>query len=222
MNRAKCDVPYCANERLGAGRYCQPHAKAFRRYGHPQSRALLPREYAEARKQIAATLKEYARHEAVQIACAWLDTWLRAAAAGEDVPAAHQIARVHAKGIDGRRVLEELAAVWRYTQCRPRPLPDDVRLTFQLANAALRLAPRELKKTYIYNGQVTRRYVSISRADREAAGKFIRGKLAVLLHHIATAPEQAAIAAEAERQALLTPLVPMRAVHSHPVTQQAL
>ena len=207
VNRGKCAVPYCTRERHGASTHCQPHVVAARRYGHPQGRATLPREYANTRARVVKLFDAYPRHPGVQEATQFLANWMNdAAPADSTVPAAHQLRRLFQRDVTPRRALEELAAIYSYRQCGNQP--DDARLTFALANALFRLAPREPRITYVGGSdKASRHYRAISRSEREAAGRHLRDALGPLLKNIADSIDSGAVeaAARAAKQSLTAP-----------------
>lgn len=79
-------------------------------------------------------------------------------------------------------------AVWRYSHCNHKLLPDDLRLNFALAIGVLRLAPYERKPARI--GSTGKpRFMRATRAEKLALGAELRQKLAPVFANITLALE---------------------------------
>src|SRR5689334_21687016 len=124
-NRAPCSVAGCSRARSGATSHCRHHREAVRRYGHPNGSSLPTREYAAERCEVASILDSNPEHEGVRASVAWLDALLRSASGGRPMVNALELARLARHGVTGRRILEEVAAVWMLAHRRPIRLPDD-------------------------------------------------------------------------------------------------
>jgi hypothetical protein len=211
-NRQPCVVPRCLDTRHGASVHCQKHQRAVRQHGHPLGRKIHQRDYAPERKEAERTLREFSHHPGLAIALAFIGDWIeRAERRARDVPGGAQLARLSGRGVTALEIVTECAAVWSLAEKHPGLLPDDERLNFALANAVFHLAPRDHKRRVLYGGRVEFSYTRIPKADRRSAGAFIREHLSQFLHNVANAPKQAAVAAEAARQALLAPFTPVHA-----------
>jgi hypothetical protein len=91
---------------------------------------------------------ENADHQGLQAAQRLIRSLLDRAAAGDAaVAGSTELARLHRAGIQPREILAAVSAVFVYAQHNPHRLPDDARLDFAMAHAAMQLSPRALKTT---------------------------------------------------------------------------
>ena len=136
----KCSVGWCTNLRRGLARYCTMHENNLKRNGHVKARSIPKTELRGYQARVAAFLDAHAGDPTVRQAVAWCASLLRGAQ-NEKRPLAGYLQRLSVKGITGREVLERVAAAWLLSWQDPYRLPDDDRLTFQLAKQVLYTRP---------------------------------------------------------------------------------
>lgn len=183
--RHKCDVSGCTKHRTGLSYYCARHAKAAKRYGHPEARRIRKKEYEYERKQLVRFMRLHLNHPAMIAAVKWADLWLREAAAGQSVPAASNMARLAAAGIAGADIIEEVLALWLYSHWRPTALPDDLRLTKALGTNVLLLAPKDTADELTPSGH--KKWRELGATVRREAGEHVRESLGVFVLNVLNA-----------------------------------
>lgn len=186
-NAAPCESAGCGARRFGVANYCLSHLRARQAHGHPLGRAIRKCDYASERNRIARLLEEQPEYPGVRAALDWLQSLLTRASYGSGAIARDEFRRLAAAGVKPRSLLIEMAAVWAFAREYPNRLPDDARLSFALAAAVLKLAPRIVK-----TGGTERRYHTAGRAVRAELGEALRSRLAPLLFNLATEAERSA------------------------------
>ncbi len=182
----QCDIARCERRRHGLTRLCSMHRDRRRSFGHPEARMILPRDYMQERRDVAALFKANPEHPALLAAAAFIQQWLDASAGGDQQqPGFRHLARLHRRGITPMTILAECSAVWLHVDRYQKP--DDMRLDFALAVAMLRLAPRDFVKGYQYPSGERRYYRDAGHTDRAAIGDHLRSGLARLFVRIVVA-----------------------------------
>ena len=185
-----CRVQSCLVGRASISPYCDRHAKAVERYGHPLGRAVHPkRDYGVERELVSAFLAKHSSHPGVASAHHWLRRWLDEANLGQEVPGRSELQRLHAHMVSPLAILTEAASLFLLSHWRPRVLPDDERLTFAIGVRVLSLAPRT-KRAGRLRGKPRLYCKAIGKVDRREVGRRIRLNLAALLANIAAAITQ--------------------------------
>jgi hypothetical protein len=136
-----CRVPGCGAHRKGLELFCAAHRSAGRLYGHPSARAISPKEYAGYVEEARSILeRNVGSHPWVAPSLTYIRSTLEKAAKGDSVPAARELAWLHANGVTPMQVLSTLAGfhAWAYS----RPFPNDRAQGFAVSRAILALAPR--------------------------------------------------------------------------------
>lgn len=202
-NAAPCTVSACHSQRHGVSPFCQLHMRAALAHGHPLGRHLPRRLYELEAREVRAILRRNAQHPALRAATEWAAAWLETAGGAElRAPADMEVSRLARHGVTSIQIVEEVAALWTFARRNPTRVADDSRLTFALANAVLRLAPRDTSRSL---GKSTR-YSRCNRDARAALGKQIRTTLGVFLQNLAVEVDRLAQARAEMRDALATPL----------------
>lgn len=178
--RKPCAVPGCLKPRHRVGANCYDHNMQRTIYGHPQGRPLRPKEYRTEREEVAQLLQRNLNHPGVIHALQRIGSLL-----GGRVPVgrsslARHFQRLTEAGVKPERVLEEVGAVWLWSDRHPGLLPDDIRLDFATAAAVLRLAPLDRTSSWRTGKAYS---VAPHTGDRRDLGKLIRSQLGVLLRN---------------------------------------
>lgn len=182
-----CRVQSCMVGRASVSPFCDRHAKAVERYGHPEGRALNPkRDYGVERELVASFLARHSQHAGVMSALKWIEKWLEEANLGQDVPGRAEMQRLHANAVSPLAILTEASALFLLSRWNPRRLPDDERLTFAIGIRVLSLAPRE-RRFGTLKGQPRLHCKAIGKVARREVGRRIRLTLAALLANVASA-----------------------------------
>ncbi len=167
-----CGIKGCTRNRKNVSPYCTVHADHKARYGHPLGQAVMQWEYREELKVIQQFFKDHTGHPAITAAETFIADWLKQVSTKEAIAGNSVFARLHHHCVPPRRILEEMCAVWLYSDRHPHALVDDERLTFALARCAARLAGWH-RKTYA-SGSAS---VRPKGEDVRAAGERIRATL---------------------------------------------
>lgn len=205
-----CLVPGCPKPRARAfDGYCHAHRRAVRIYGHYDAKRVnLKREAKLEHREVLKLLHRFPGHEGVTLALRILGEWLEASANGDKrQPGYIEAARLFRYGVSAKEVLAGTAAVWLY--CQRRRMPDDERLTFRLATAAMHLAPYERLRERIT--AVTRISTVVYRKPPRATivdiGEFLRGTLHAIYLQIEKACDGLDAHDKAERKKLSAPFL---------------
>lgn len=198
----KCKAPGCSNPRYNVSGHCRAHFKNAYLYGDPLGRSIprkeYMREYEEARDLINSNLS----HPATETALGFIQKWLEAPAEGRACVAGYEMNRLVLGGVTAAQVLIEATALYLYSQRSPKALPDDHRLSYQMANAVFRLAPQA---SYV-SKDGKRAYRRASGASRRATGKRLRETLGLFFVNVYTAIRRKEEAEQNLRERLWTPL----------------
>lgn len=182
----QCDIQRCERRRHGLTRLCAMHRSRRRRFGHAEARMILPRDYMQERREVAALFKANPEHAGLLSALAFIREWLDASAQGDkQQPGFAHVARLDRRGVTPMIILLEVSAVWLHVDRYQKP--DDVRLDFSLALAMLRLAPRDFVRGYQYPSGERRYYRDAGHGDRAAIGDYLRSSLAPLFVRVVVA-----------------------------------
>ena len=201
-----CRVRGCSHPQMGLGPYCNSHRTKKKLYGCPEGRRIRPREYATELQDARTFIEEKIDHRAIQEALRLLGDWLHAAALGKPrTPAIRELQRLEVAGVTPRRILEELAAVWLYSERYPSRLKDDDQLTYALGASILYLAPRDAVTAYS-NPDLKKGYRKVRGVDRREAGQFVRMYLGALFKGIHRKLTEQQEQEQQRRAALMTPL----------------
>ena len=184
-NRSRpCRHTGCREFRTALSPFCDRHARAVERHGHPEGRAINPKEYAVERQQVAAFLAKHAAHEGLQSSLKWLQRWMDSATLGtERFPAASELRQAAEHGVTPLQILTESAALFLYSRNRPAALPDDVRLDWAVGIRVLTLAPRQRRFGRLH-GKPRHYSKDIGKVARRSVGQRIRLTLAPLFTNI--------------------------------------
>ncbi len=201
--RQACNVADCAKRRHGLSYYCRAHASAAAHHGHPLARKVKKKDYADARSHVVRFLRIHADHPAVIAAYRWAELWLREAAAGQNVPAQENMARLAAGGVTGAEIVEDVLALWLHSRQRPAALPDDARLTKALGTNILLLTPRDTTGELTLRGQ--KKYRRLGATVRAEVGEHIRRTLGGFVLNAFTAIDRQMKTKQDHMQALRLP-----------------
>ena len=210
-----CDVPQCPNRRVYVGRYCAFHQLRNRAYGNPFGRSISKEEVAPYLKIVRRTLKQLQANASVVAA---MDTLRPLLDPGAE-PTMPKPLRLNARWLlhrelrriedEGAKVEEALAAtaaVWMFALRNPRELPDDIRLTYALGRAVLKLRRLACSRVY-WNDELQREektYRAVPGLASRLLGQRVRRQLGVfflnLVAHIDQQHEAALVRAAILRQ----------------------
>jgi hypothetical protein len=138
----RCSNKSCGRLRVGVNAWCQPCLMKARRLGHPQARALRPKQWAAERQAVAALLATNEGHPGLRSALDLLTRWSAKATANEaGFKGAREVARVARHGASSLDILTEVAAFHVWIQRNPHGLPDQRARDFALSRAVFQLAP---------------------------------------------------------------------------------
>lgn len=174
-----CSHPSCGKPRRGLSKYCVTHEGKQQRYGHPAARYVYPRQYACEAEEVKAFIERHIEHKGIQAAISWFDGWISDSTLGKPVPGGKSLRTLNDHGVEGKRCLETVIALWLFAYRRPGTIPHDVRLDFALALALLRLAPEE-KKVSLRSGEAKEYGKHIGYRARKEVGVHIKQTLYVL------------------------------------------
>jgi hypothetical protein len=143
----------------------------------PGGRPLTSANWKAEKAEVQAFIQINRSHPGIKLATEWLDTCLKRASARDDTQfASRELLRLWEHGVTAEAVLAECAAVWLWWERSGRRASDPC-LTYAVAHAVLRLAPRRQSRTA--SGRVT--YPGASYGAIETLGKALRGSLYPLL-----------------------------------------
>jgi hypothetical protein len=188
-----CRVVGCNRPRnpKRAASYCAVHGEARRLYGHELGRRVYRKQYDRERKEVAALFAAFPDHPGVRNASEWLGQVIARAGRGDkSVPAYVALARLHRHDVSPLAALVELCAVYVFAWRNPAALPTDQRLTYGLAVALFRMAPKDAVRTRVYGRTVSHSYRDEGSRDREAVGTLLRTQLAPLFANVASALQE--------------------------------
>jgi hypothetical protein len=176
--------------------YCDLHRKRVERFGHPDGRALSPkRDFGVELELISAFLTKHREHEGAVAALRWLQRWLDAASMGEEIAGRTEMQRLQLHGAQPLQILTVAAALFLLSRWRPKTLPDDDRLTWQIGYQVCCLAPRN-RRYSVSRGKGRMVSMTIGKVPRREIGRRIRFNLSALLVNIS----EAIIAEDAEQK----------------------
>lgn len=210
-----CRLPGCTHYRTGLHPWCSSHARKYERYGSPTAGPVKRSELVSYRTEVENLLEANAAHEGLLQVLAFLDRWLVEAQGNQRAfKGAKELARLHAHGVDSRRVLIEFLAAGLWLQQHGHRLPDDRSRDFYLSRAIFSLAPRPRKPTGPAWWKASKSKTPASHSAKALpsalayVGNFMRQTFAVFLANV-----QAAIEAERRQQAdpLAAQQAPLRA-----------
>ena len=145
LHRAKgnktlsCTVKGCTNNRSGIGNYCSSHKSRRTRYGDVHGRSIHQKDYLNELKDVREFFTKHESHPALASAVYFFQNWMTKAAANDAAVGQKTMGRLYRDGIEPRVIVEEIVAIWLYSQKYPNSLPDDLRLTYALARNTIRL-----------------------------------------------------------------------------------
>jgi hypothetical protein len=201
-NQMRCKAPGCTKPRYNLSAHCRAHFKNAYLYGDPLGRSIprkeYMREYEEATELIIANLT----HPATETATRFIQKWLDDSSSGQARVAATEMNRLVMGGVTAVQVLIEATAMYLYSQRRPKTLPDDERLSYQMANAVFRLSPQA---SYV-SREGKRAYKRASGASRRATGKRLRDSLGLYFVNAYSAIRRKEEVEQEMRERLWTPL----------------
>jgi hypothetical protein len=181
-----CSYPSCSKSRRGLSKFCVTHEGRQQRYGHPASSYIHPRLYACDAEEVKAFVAKHIDHKGVQAAISWFNGWISDSTLGKPVPGRNSLRTLNDHGVDGRRCLEAVMALWLFAYRRSGTIPHDIRLDFALALALLRLAPEE--KTVSLRSSEAKEYGKhIGYRVRKEVGVHIRRTLYALAKNMVDA-----------------------------------
>jgi hypothetical protein len=178
--------------------YCANHARKLAYYGHVEGRLIAKNAYASYVKLARKLLKKLDGHPALTAA---VETMTALLVPGEE-PTAPKPLKFNARwllwrelrrldGVQPRDALATVLGVWLLSFHHPRILPDDVRLTYALAQAVLRMRPLAVATShYDYETDtVDNRHRPIPGLACGLLGRRIRTELAPFLGNVTAALE---------------------------------
>jgi len=206
----RCKAPGCTNPRYNLSAHCRAHFKNAYLYGDPLGRSIPRREYRREYEEASELIKANLTHPATETATEFIQKWLDACSMGKACVAASEMSRLAQGGVTSVQVLIEATALYLYSQRHPKSLPDDDRLSYQMANAVFRLAPQASYVSYVGK----RAYRRASGAARRATGKRLRDALGLYFVNVHSAIRRKEEAEQGMRERLWTPLH-TRATNNH-------
>lgn len=177
----KCDHRTCNRNRHGLSRWCFRHLYRVNMYGHPDGRAVDPKEYAKELEEVSELLDRNHGHPGVQNALKEIEGFISFVCVRPEMP--QDIARL--KQVKAMDILKEASALtllhyrtgdWVHN----RPFVDEKNFRFVLGYRCLILPGREV----VYSQEGTRRTKPSSKRARELLGNTLWQKLSPLLVNI--------------------------------------
>lgn len=200
--RNKCKAISCNNPRHNLSGYCRAHFKRFDLYGDPEGKSIRHSEYKKEFEEVSGIISTNLDHIATQTVLRFIQTWLDKASSGQPCVMASEISRLSNSNVSALDILLETSAVFLFSQRKPNSLPDDVRLSYQIGIAILRLAEQF---TYTdRNGK--KAYKKASGTDRRAIGKYLRESLGLFLFNVTASINRREQEEQEFREKLWTPL----------------
>jgi hypothetical protein len=213
-----CRLPGCTLPRTGLQPWCSGHDRTARRYGHPDGAPIKRRQLLPYRTEVESLLSANEAHEGLLQVLVFLDRWIVEAQGNPRAwKGAQEVARLHAHGVNARRLLVEFLAAALWLQDHGHRLPDDRARDFMLSRAVFSLAPRARKPTGPAWWRTERAKTPASYAAKALpsalayVGRHLRQALAVFLANV-----QAGV--EAERRQKTDPDAALRAPLRAPST----
>ena len=200
--RHKCKAISCNNPRFNLSGYCKSHFKKANLYGDPYGKSLRSSEYSKEFKDVSEIITSNIDHIATQTVLKFIQSWLDRASSGQPCVMAREIARLARADVSALDILLEASAIFLFSQRNPKSLPDDVRLSYQIGIAILRLAEQFTYTTS--NG--TKAHRKPSGTDRKAIGKYLRESLGLFLFNVTAAINRHEQEERDFREKLWTPL----------------
>lgn len=134
-----CPVKGCTSKRSGIAKYCSGHQNRKLRYGDVHGRPIYQKDYLKELKEVREFFIKHESHPALASAVYFFQNWMTKAAANDAAVGQKTMGRLYRDGIEPRVIVEEIVAIWLYSQKYPNSLPDDLRLTYALARNTIRL-----------------------------------------------------------------------------------
>ena len=175
----KCLVNSCFNHRHKVSGYCKTHDRQRERYGHPLGWAINKREYMREQEDVWTFIDKHIGHPAIKAGIDWFNKLLADSASGLRVPAKAELNQLIREGVEGKACLNAVLSVWLFSERKPAILPDDIRLTFALANALFGTAHR-IKIQVYRHGKQHHYYKPASHRAIKELGQYVRQNLAPL------------------------------------------
>jgi hypothetical protein len=198
----RCKAPGCTNPRYNLSAHCRAHFKNAYLYGDPLGRSIPRKEYMREYEEATGLITSNLTHPATETATKLIQKWLDAPGNGQACTAASEMKRLVLGGVTAVQVLIEATAMYLYSQRRPKSLPDDDRLSYQMANAVFRLAPQG---SYVSRAGKTA-YRRASGASRRATGNRLRASLGLFFVNVYSAIRRKEEAEQEMKEKLWTPL----------------
>lgn len=198
----RCKAPGCTNPRYNLSAHCRSHFKNAYLYGDPLGRSIPRKEYLREYEEVRDLINSNLTHPATETATKFIQQWLDDSSKGQARIAATEMNRLSLGGVTAAQVLIEATALYLYSQRRPKSLPDDERLSYQMANAVFRLAPQV---SYV-SRDGKRAYRRASGASRRATGKRLRDSLGLFFVNVHSAIRRKEEAEQEMKERLWTPL----------------
>lgn len=198
----KCKAISCNNPRHNLSAYCKSHFKRADLYGDPNGKSLRRSEYRKEFEDVSEIITSNIDHIATQTVLKFIQSWLDRALSGQPCVMASEIARLARADVSALDILLEASAIFLFSHRNPKTLPDDVRQSYQIGIAILRLAEQF---TYTSsNGKKAHR--KPSGTDRKAIGKYLRESLGLFLFNVTAAINRREQEEQDFREKLWTPL----------------
>jgi hypothetical protein len=179
----KCKATSCNNPRLNLSGYCRQHFKRANLYGSPLGKSLRQSEYRREYEDASALITKNLSHVATVTCLKFIQDWLDKASNGQACVKASEMARLAKGGVKPLDILLETSAIFLYSQRKPKHLPDDEQLSYQIGIAVLRLVAQH-SYTNI-NGKKS--YRKPSGTERKSIGEHLRQSLGLFLFNVTTA-----------------------------------
>jgi len=148
----RCTVDDCEGYCIPPSRFCPAHRLRFLRHGDTSGRTIRLRELKPFNDLAERLLCTYASRPDTAAAVQWCERLLTARL---DERTTRELARLRRGGVTGADVLCAGLAQWAYAERFPASLPDDVRLTYALGRAVVRL---RRQPSVFTRGSLTKRY----------------------------------------------------------------
>ena len=200
--RHKCKAIACNNPRYNLSGYCKAHFKKNDLYGDPNGKSLRKSEYRKEFEEVSEIITSNINHIATQTVLKFIQSWLDRSSSNQPCVMASEIARLARADVSALDLLLEASAIFLFSQRNPKSLPDDVRLSYQIGIAILRLAEQF---TYTAsNGNKAHR--KPSGTDRKAIGKYLRESIGLFHFNVTAAINKRDQDEQDFREKLWTPL----------------
>ncbi len=194
----KCSVPDCHNLRTFTSKLCKRHRRRNERYGDPTSRAIRAADLRGCHLTVSSFFETQKGHPGVIAARQILDEYV-AGSHGQYVN--RELARLREKKVDGKTLLNRVAAVWVYGAHRAYALETDRAMTFALGRAVTLAAPQ----TKYYSPKWGVRYRRPTATALLDIGTFIRRNIGLFLSLLVETLNKRGHIHEARAEKLFTP-----------------